>query len=199
MRTHKVSVRDPASRPGARGVALIGRATSAVARAVRTIRRILVRGTVGVAAAGAGPAPWVSVFGAPAPVPGDLMAVNGGWPFFGATDLERRVRVLLADLGSAPGEVAASLHAARVRGEADAPTSTPIGRYLCAVIGADAEVRHVSTDGRSVTVTHVTGRSVTIALPPAVAIFAEAFEYGCYPELDVTPRRMQRTERNAKC
>ncbi|MGH8989412.1 MAG: hypothetical protein ACRDXC_12605 [Acidimicrobiales bacterium] len=141
---------------------------------------------------------WVSLPGDPV-IPADglgtVAARQAPQAPVGASDLAVRARTLLEQLGSAPGAVAAALHASGMRtGPRDAGT-TPVARYLSAVVCADPGVRSVICDGRTARVVRVNGHAESLALPAAVVTFIEAFEYGCYPELHRSSRGMQRTAR----
>lgn len=98
--------------------------------------------------------------------------------------LGAEVRRLLADLGPTPGDVAASLEAAAVRGVPFQATLSPVGALLRAVVGADPDVEALTVRTDVVRMTVRRHRSpVTVPFPRPVRVFLAAFDVRCYPGL----------------
>ena len=110
---------------------------------------------------------------------------GGGGGALRPTRLSREVRRLLESLGRTRSEVAATLTAAGVRAAPRDPRRTPVSLYVCAVIGADPNVKSVTVNERSVLVElRAWWRSaVSVDLPFAVREFMIAFNQRCYPAL----------------
>lgn len=132
------------------------------------------------------PQPWG--LGAPVPAPGAPAELDG-WP------LAREVRRLLAELGPTPGDVAAALQEAGVRGVPCRLERSPMAAFLMAVVGADPAVDVLELRRHAVGLSTRGGRSpVTVPFPAAVRDFLSAFDARCYPMLlaETTEHRPER-------
>jgi hypothetical protein len=111
-----------------------------------------------------------------------IAAPGGGYR---PTRLSREVGHLLASLGQTRSEVAAALEAAGVRATPRDTPLTPVALFLCAVIGADPNVKSVTVDGCSVVVElRAWWRpDVVVDLPSVIHDFLVAFDECCYPAL----------------
>jgi hypothetical protein len=105
---------------------------------------------------------------------------------FGETRLAQEIGLLLASLGSTPGELAGSLESAGVRARPGDPAGSPVRLFLAAVVGADPNVKSVQVDGDALVVDlRAWWRpTISVPVPPVVRSFEGAFEAGCYPSLE---------------
>ncbi|MCK4177500.1 hypothetical protein [Aciditerrimonas ferrireducens] len=101
------------------------------------------------------------------------------------TVVRQQTAALLHSLGATPGEVAASLAAAGVRGVPANSRECAVAVYLGAVVSADPRVRGVKVCKSEVLVERSGWwrRSVVVPLPSAVRQFIAAFDARSYPEL----------------
>ncbi len=103
--------------------------------------------------------------------------------------IRRRTHALLEGLGSNPGEVAESLHAAGVQGVPRSNSSCAIAVYTAALLKTDPRIRSVAVGPCSLVLTLVSpddarpaGR-LAVQLPKAVRGFVTGFDDQQYPEV----------------
>ncbi len=103
--------------------------------------------------------------------------------------IRRRAHALLEGLGSNPGEVAESLHAAGVQGVPRSNSSCAIAVYTAALLKTDPRIRSVAVGPCSLVLTLVSpddarpaGR-LAVQLPKAVRGFVTGFDDQLYPEV----------------
>jgi hypothetical protein len=98
--------------------------------------------------------------------------------------LAQQVADHLATLGAGPIEIAASLHAAGIRGHLRNPTHCPISIYLTHQLGAGVGVV-TSPEHLHITALHITALSDDAHLPTPLptSLFVRAFDRGMYPHL----------------
>ena len=103
--------------------------------------------------------------------------------------IRRRAHALLEGLGSNPGEVAESLHAAGVQGVPRSNSSCAIAVYTAALLKTDPRIRSVAVGPCSLVLTLVSpddarpaGR-LAVQLPKAVRGFVTGFDDQQYPEV----------------
>ena len=103
--------------------------------------------------------------------------------------IRRRAHALLEGLGSNPGEVAESLHAAGVQGVPRSNSSCAIAVYTAALLKTDPRIRSVAVGPCSLILTLVSpddarpaGR-LAVQLPKAVRGFVTGFDDQQYPEV----------------
>jgi hypothetical protein len=107
------------------------------------------------------------------------------------TRFAREIAKLVSCLGATPGGFAASLEHAGVRGRPGEPATSPLSRYLSAILGGDPSVKGISVEERAVVVEMRSWwrGSLTVRLPQAAVEFLAAFDAECYPALLEAPRR----------
>lgn len=108
-----------------------------------------------------------------------------------ARQMARDVNQLLCQLGATPSAVAKSLAELGLRRSARDPLESPLSSYLSAIISADPSVASVAVEHDRVTVVRTLRQrpTVTIPLPGHLQRFVQAWELGCYPELEPRMRR----------
>lgn len=94
-----------------------------------------------------------------------------------SASLRLRVRELLADLGSNPDEVAATLRRLSITGYLRAPASCPVASYL------NNHIYHELLFVTPQNVYHQENIRIIAATPHAVSDFMERFDAGGYPDL----------------
>ena len=107
--------------------------------------------------------------------------------------LKKKTRGLLAELGSTPDEVAASLQSTGIRGTPKDNRSCAVALYLSALVGTEPRIRSVTVGHCSLMISLITpadarpaGR-LCVQLPKPVRGFVAAFDGHQYPEVTREP------------
>jgi hypothetical protein len=103
--------------------------------------------------------------------------------------IKKRAGALLDELGHDPDEVAASLHAAGVRGDPRSNSSCAIAVYTAALMRTDPRIRSVAVGPCTLVLTLAhpdggrPGGTLTVQLPKAVRGFVTGFDAQQYPDV----------------